>query len=125
MAPVYVRKPVSAPRRWVPSVHRSWTEATLAALRDIPSEHVLSLLAMDYKADPTYVPVKDPRTRRWQVHTRCGDFEILTTGPHKWFDTRINKGGGGAIDLTMHLLRLPFVDAVKQLAQAQASNRLT
>jgi hypothetical protein len=98
-------------------MRRSWTEATLAALRAIPSEQVLSLLAIDYKADATYVPVKDPRTRRWQVHTRSGDFEILTTGPYKWFDIRARKGGGGAIDLTMHLLQVPFVDAVKQLAE--------
>ena len=98
-------------------MRRSWTIATLATLRDIPSEQVLSSLAIDYKADPTYVPVKDPRSRRWHVHTGCGDFEILTTGPHKWFDTRAQKGGGGAIDLTMHLLQAPFVEAVKRLTE--------
>jgi hypothetical protein len=103
---------------------RSWSQVTLAALRDIPSEEVLRLLAIDHKADPAYMPVKDLRTRRWHVHTRCGDFEILTTGPHKWFDTRARKGGGGAIDLTMHLLQVPFVNAVKQLSELKASGRL-
>ena len=43
--------------------------------------------------------------------------EILTTGP-KWYDTRARKGGGGAIDLAMHVLGVSFVDAVKQLTAA-------
>jgi hypothetical protein len=98
-------------------VRRSWSPATLASLRDIPSQEVLSLLAIYYKADPTYVPTKDPRSRRWQVRTTCAEFEILTTGPTKWFDTRAKKGGGGAIDLAMHLLQVPFVDAVRLLAE--------
>ena len=96
---------------------RSFSQATLTSLRDIPSEEALNLLAIHYKADPTYVPLKDPRSRRWHVRTACGEFEILTTGPAKWYDTRAKKGGGGAIDLAMHLLRLPFVDAVKLLAE--------
>ena len=45
-----------------------------------------------------------------------GDFEILTTGP-KWYDTRARKGGGGAIDLAMHVLGLSFVDAVRRLTE--------
>jgi hypothetical protein len=86
-------------------------------LRDIPSDEVLRLIAINYKADPTYVPVKDPRSRRWHVRTDRGEFEILTTGPAKWFDTRAKKGGGGAIDLTMHLLQLSFMDAVTLLLE--------
>ena len=45
-----------------------------------------------------------------------GEFEILTTGL-KWYDTRAKKGGGGAIDLAMHVLGLSFVDAVKLLTE--------
>lgn len=96
---------------------RSFTRATLTSLRDIPSEEVLPLLSIYCKADPLYVPVKNPCSRRWHVLTACGEFEILTTGPAKWYDTRAKKGGGGAIDLTMHLLRVSFVDAVKLLAE--------
>jgi hypothetical protein len=81
----------------------------------MPSADVLTLLAIHVKADPTYVPIRDPRSRRWHVRTRCGEFELLTTGP-KWWDTRAEKGGGGAIDLAMHVLQLTFVDAVKLLA---------
>ena len=46
-----------------------------------------------------------------------GGVELLATGP-KWYDTRAEKGGGGAIDLAMHLLRLDFVAAVKRLQAA-------
>jgi hypothetical protein len=99
------------------AVRRSFSRTTLTSLRGIPSEEALTLLAMYCKADPLYVPVKDPRSRRWHVRTPCGEFEILTTGPAKWYDTRAKKGGGGAIDLTMHLLQVSFVDAVKLLAE--------
>jgi hypothetical protein len=85
-------------------------------LRDLPSEAVLARLAIDVKPDPTFAPVKDASSRRWHAHTTHGDFEILTTGC-KWYDTRAGKGGGGAIDLAMHVLALSFVDAVKCLTE--------
>jgi hypothetical protein len=96
-------------------VHRTFSRATLRSLREMPSEDALALLARYYKPDPTYLPVKDPHSRRWHVCTPCGEFEILTTGPHKWFDTGAKRGGGGAIDLAMHLRQLSFVDAVRFL----------
>jgi len=80
------------------------------------SEDALTLLAIHCKADPTFHPVKQATTRRWHALTTGGEFEILTTGA-KWLDTRANKGGGGAIDLAMHVLDLPFVDAVKYLIE--------
>jgi hypothetical protein len=58
--------------------------------------------------------VKELTTRRWHAHTSAGEFEILTTG-NKWYDTRAKIGGRGGIDLAMHVLRLPFVDAVRIL----------
>jgi len=81
----------------------------------MPSEDALAVLAIYYKPDLTYLPVKDPSSRRWHVCTSCGEFEILTTGSHKWYDTRAKRGGGGAIDLAMHLRQLSFVDAVRLL----------
>jgi hypothetical protein len=95
-------------------VRRSFSPATLARLRDLPSEAVLARLAMHIKPDPTFRPIKDAGSRRWHALTSQGDFEILTTGP-KWYDTRARKGGGGGIDLTMHVLGLSFVEAVKHL----------
>ena len=95
-------------------VRRSFDRATLTPLREMPSEDALALLAINCKPDSSYQPVKEPTTRRWHAHTSGGEFEILTTGT-KWYDTRAKVGGGGAIDLAMHILRLPFVDAVRIL----------
>lgn len=95
---------------------RSFNEAALRWLRELPSEAVLLALSDHLKPDSTYSPVKDASSRRWHVHTMCGDFEILTTGT-KWFDARAQKGGGGAIDLTMHVMELPFVAAVRVLTE--------
>ena len=100
-------------------MRRTFSRTTLTSLRQMPSEDALALLPMYCKADPTYVPVKDPRSRRWHGRTTCGEFELLTTGP-KWWDSRAGKGSGGAIDLAMHLLQLPFVDAVKLLIERES-----
>ena len=84
------------------------------------SEDALGLLAIHCKPDPTFHPLKRPDTRRWYALTERGDFEIVTTA-EKWYDTRARVGGGGAIDLAMHLLQLPFVDAVQILIERGAS----
>ena len=97
-------------------MRRSFSPTTLARLRDLPSEIALARLATSLKPDLTFIPVKDAGSRRWHAHTTHGDFEILTTGP-KWYDTRARKGGGGAIDLAMHVLGLSFVDAVRRLTE--------
>lgn len=80
----------------------------------MPADVALGLLSLVSKQDGTFIPVKDSLTRRWHVRTARGEFEILTTGI-KWYDTRAQCGGGGAIDLAIHLLGLSFVDAVKHL----------
>lgn len=92
----------------------SFTASTLTRLRQMPACDALALLAIHFKADPTYRPVKDDRRSRWHLSTDRGDFEIVTTGP-KWYDTRAKLGGGGAIDLAVYLLEMSFVDAVKFL----------
>ena len=96
-------------------MRKSFDPLVLARLRRQSAAGALRDLALDLKADPTYVAIKDPGTRRWHVRTTRGDFEILTTGP-KWYDTRARVGGGGAIDLAMHVLGLAFVEAVKRLS---------
>jgi hypothetical protein len=47
------------------------------------------------------------------------DWEILVDGA-RFYDTRAGKGGGGAVDLVMHLWRVPFKQAVKMLREAGA-----
>jgi hypothetical protein len=95
-------------------LRRLFSAATLTRLREMRADDALALLAIHVKADPTYVPVKVDHSRRWQVCSARGEFEILTTGT-KWYDMRARQGGGGAIDLAMHVLGLSFVDAVKYL----------
>ena len=97
-------------------MRKSFSRPTLARIRGMPIEVALELLAIYHKADPTYRPVKDSQSCRWHARTACGEFEILTTGA-KWWDPRAKKGGGGAIDLAMHILDLTFVDAVKHLSE--------
>jgi hypothetical protein len=99
-------------------VARSFSPSMLVELREMPSERALTRIAIDVKVDPTYRPLRQPASRRWNIRTVSGEFEILTTGA-KWYDTRAKKGGGGAIDLAMHVLQVSFVDAVKQLTTAQ------
>jgi hypothetical protein len=91
---------------------RSFSAVTLTRLREMPAGDALALLTIHVKADLNYLPLKTDHSRRWHVRTTYGEFEILTTGA-KWYDTRAQRGGGGAIDLAMHVLGLSFVDAVK------------
>jgi hypothetical protein len=96
-------------------MRKSFRATTLVHLRETPSDVALRSLAIFCKADASYHPIKDSNSRRWHVRTESGEFEILTTGV-KWYDPRAKVGGGGAIDLAMHILQVPFVDAVKILA---------
>jgi hypothetical protein len=98
---------MSRPRRYFPP-------ALLDSLRAMSVQETLDRLGIYWKRDPDFVPVKDKATVRLNVSIGGGGVELLATGP-KWYDTRAKEGGGGAIDLTMHLLRVGFVAAVKQL----------
>jgi len=84
--------------------------------RFVDCEVLLPLLVDYVKTDASFIPIRESHTHRW--HLRVGDreFELLTTGP-KWFDTRLKRGGGGGIDLAMHLLALNFRQAVTKLRQ--------
>jgi hypothetical protein len=86
----------------------------LMRLRQMPGDVALHLLSQYCKADASYKPIRDPESRRWHVRTVRGEFEILMTGI-KWYDPRAKMGGGGAIDLAMHILHVSFLDAVKAL----------
>ncbi len=85
--------------------------------RRLNAEVVLLAIAEFAKADPTFVPIKDVRTRRWHARVGACEFELLLTGPKYW-DTRSNVGGGGAIDLVCHLFGCSFKAAVRHLERA-------
>src|SRR5450631_4596734 len=95
-------------------MRKAFDSVKLAQLRSLPAEAALRRIALGIKADSNYLPIKNSGSGRWHVFTDRGAFEILTTGP-KWYDTRARRGGGGAIDLAMHVLGVSFVDAVKSL----------
>ncbi|WNJ25389.1 hypothetical protein RMA73_00360 (plasmid) [Xanthomonas translucens pv. translucens] len=103
-------------------VRRSFPPELLAQLRDMPVTEALDLLGLYWKRDPDFQPQKDKATVRVNVSIGGGVIELLATGP-KWFDTRADQGGGGAIDLALHLLRLDFVSAVKRLQLAKVNPR--
>ncbi|MDU4225341.1 MAG: hypothetical protein E7I20_05540 [Streptococcus sp.] len=97
---------------------RSFPPELLARLRDMPVSDALDALGLYWKRDPDFRPIKDKATVRLNVSIGGGGVELLVTGP-KWYDTRAEKGGGGAIDLAMHVLRLDFVSAVKRFEGLQ------
>ncbi|HHX6852802.1 TPA: hypothetical protein ACVGMT_005918 [Pseudomonas aeruginosa] len=96
---------------------RAFPPELLARLHAMQVTATLDLLGLYWKYDPDFKPIKDKATVRVNVALGGGGVELLATGP-KWYDTRAEKGGGGAIDLAMHLLRLDFVSAVKRLRAA-------
>jgi hypothetical protein len=66
------------------------------------------------KADSTYELVSARDTLRYHVSVNGRDFELLVRGP-KFYDTRLARGEGGAVDLPMHLHNLDFKDATALL----------
>ena len=99
---------------------KSFNDETLAWVREMPLSQVLDKLRDDgklfWRRDPDFVPEKDKRTVRLFLSSPSGfAWEVLVTGL-KWFDVRAGKGGGGSIDLVMHLLDIDFVKAVKLLS---------
>ncbi|GLR55210.1 hypothetical protein KYK30_31460 [Shinella yambaruensis] len=94
---------------------KAFAPELLARLREMAVTEALDRLELYWKADPSFRPVKDKDTKRVNVSVGGGVIELLVNGP-KWYDTRQKRGGGGAIDLAMHVLRLDFVSAVKRLA---------
>ncbi|EKS4072492.1 hypothetical protein QB142_004535 [Salmonella enterica] len=93
---------------------RRFDDARINHLRIVPVLAVLDALGLYWKRDATFQPVKDKNTVRVHVSLGGAVVELLATGP-KWYDVQADRGGGGAIDLAMHLLRLDFVNAVKRL----------
>ncbi|MBF5008765.1 hypothetical protein [Burkholderia pseudomultivorans] len=77
------------------------------------------MMAEHMKLERDFAPVRAFNTRRVHVTAAGADWELLVDGA-RFFDTRKRKGGGGAVDLVMHLWRVPFKQAVKMLREAGA-----
>lgn len=89
-------------------------ENMLQHWRNLDASHVLAALADHVKEDPDFKPLKNSQTTRWHARVGTYEFELLCTGP-KFLDTRAGQGGGGAVDMAMHLLGLSFKKAVSLL----------
>lgn len=89
---------------------------TLARWRALDAAICLAALADHVKADPTFRSRANPHTTRWHANVAGKDFEILCTG-QKFWDTRAEAGGGGAVDLSMHLFGFTFKRAVALLIE--------
>ena len=93
---------------------RPIANAKIARWRKLDAAAVLGLLAEYAKDDVMFVAKNDPTSSRWHSSVGGRDFEIVCTGPKFW-DTRSGSGGGGALDLIMHLTGLDFRAAAKLL----------
>ena len=89
--------------------------SALERWRGMDAVAALRALADHVTRDPAFTPRDSIATTRWHVSAGGHDFELLCTGS-KFFDTRAKKGGGGAVDLAMHLLSLNFKAAANLLA---------
>lgn len=86
----------------------------LGRWRAMDSIDVLRRLADHLKEDPSFHPRSSQFTSRWHAYAAGRDWEFLCTGPKFW-DVRMNRGGGGAIDLVMHIHGFTFKAAAKFL----------
>ena len=85
-------------------------------------EAALSRLGLYWKVDQDFHPLKDSATKRLYVSIGNRVVELLVTNL-KWYDVTAKKGGGGAIDLAMHLRTTDFVTAMKSLGCAEKGER--
>lgn len=90
-------------------------EASVA--RNIPLSTVVKAIGMCSKSDTHFEPRRNRTTERWHITDTSSNyvFELVVTG-QRWFDLRDAKGGGGAIDLVMHLKSCGFKTALELLA---------
>ena len=95
------------------------TSADLARWRALDALQALHILADYVKEDATFRPTRSSSTRRVHATAAGADWELLVDGP-KFYDTRASAGGGGAIDVVMHLWRVPFKKAATRLRMAGA-----
>lgn len=93
---------------------RTVDNSELVRWRELDSSHVLRLLADHIKQDMSFHPRSSHLATRWHAHIAEHDWEFLCTGPKFW-DMRMDRGGGGAIDLVMHIYGSKFKGAVMLL----------
>jgi hypothetical protein len=86
--------------------------------QQLDARTVLLAIADHAKQDDTFEPTKNRGTTRWHASVGGNEFELLLTGTKFW-DTRTRAGGGGAVDLVMHLVDSNFKHACNVLRELQ------
>lgn len=98
------------------SAMRSVDNLDLVRWREMDSLYVLRLLAEHIKENPSFHPRSSLLTTGWHAHAAGHDWELLCTGPTLWY-VRMDRGGGGTIDLVIHIHGINFKAAAKLLKE--------
>jgi hypothetical protein len=93
---------------------RAVDNLSLERWRTLDALFVLEQLGFYAKADRSFEPVSAHNTERYHVNAEGRHFELLVRGP-KFYDTRLKRGGGGAVDLVMYLRNVDFKGATALL----------
>lgn len=96
------------------NVRTKVSQESILRWRSLDASIVLLAIADHAKRDGTFLPIKHRDSTRWHATVDGTEYELLLTGPKFW-DTRSRIGGGGAIDLVMHLARVDFSGAAARL----------
>lgn len=89
----------------------------VSRLRSLPVEKMARILGLHFKQDKSYEPTKFPNSKCYHISLENQVFEIIVTGL-KWYSVHRKFGGGGAIDLTMHIFNDSFTRAYNRLKLA-------
>lgn len=96
---------------------KRFSEEELQRLREVPLLKALDALELHYQHDPDYKPRKSQESMRVIVSVKDLVYTLQFTGM-RWYDMHSKEGGGGAIDLTMHLMQCEFLQAAKLLQKS-------
>lgn len=94
---------------------RRFRPEELDAARKIKLLTVVEEFSDFYTQDKTFKPQRNMDGKVFVVEIDGKRFSNLLITGEKWFDQDKKVGGGGAIDLLMHLKSITFVQAVKLL----------
>ena len=96
---------------------KKFSDEELKRLREVPLLKALDALELHYQHDPDYKPRKSQESIRVIVSVKDLVYTLQITGM-RWYDMHSKDGGGGAIDLTMHLMQCDFFQAAKLLQKS-------
>jgi len=90
----------------------------ITRFRVMTVEKAAQVLGLYCKKDAHYESTTHRNSKCYHISKDGEVFEIIVT-QLKWFSTRRGVGGGGAIDLTMHIYGEPFKAALNRLIKSQ------